>query len=50
MNHYPTAEHQHAAEAVVEFFSTIPEIETVSLICSCARGKASRDFGITETL
>ena len=43
MNLYPTPEHQGAAEAIVEFFTTIPEIETVCLICSCARGKASRD-------
>ena len=43
MNHYPTPEHQRAAEAIVEFFTTIPEIETICLICSCARGTASRD-------
>lgn len=43
MNHYPTPEHQQAAEAIVDFFTTIPEIETVCLTCSCARGKASRD-------
>ena len=43
MNLYPTPEHQGAAEAIVEFFTTIPEIEAVCLICSCARGKASQD-------
>ena len=43
MNHYPTREHQHAAEAIVEFFTGISEIETVCLTCSCARGKASQD-------
>ena len=43
MNLYPTPEHQHAAEAIVEFFATIPEVETVCLICSCARSKASKD-------
>ena len=43
MNHYPTPEHQHATEAIIEFFTAIPEIETVCLTCSCARGKASRD-------
>ena len=43
MNFYPTPEHQGAAEAIVEFFTTISEIEAVCLICSCARGKASRD-------
>ena len=31
MNHYPTPEHQRAAEVVVEFFTAIPEIETVCL-------------------
>ncbi len=43
MNRYPTPEHRHAAEAIVDFFTVIPEIEVVCLICSCARGKASRD-------
>lgn len=43
MNHYPTPEHRHAAEAIVDFFTAVSEIETVCLICSCARGKASRD-------
>ena len=43
MNRYPTPEHQHAAETVVDFFATVPEIESVCLTCSCARGKASRD-------
>ncbi len=40
---YPTPEHAHAAEAVVEFFSGLPEPDAVLLTCSCARGKASRD-------
>ena len=43
MNRYPTPEHQHATETVVDFFAAVPEIETTCLICSCARGKASRD-------
>ena len=43
MNRYPTPEHQHAAETVVDFFAAVSEIEAVRLICSCARGKASRD-------
>ena len=53
MHLYPTPEH-HAAEIVVDFFATVPEIES---ICSCARGKASRDscldilaFGKPETM
>ena len=43
MNLYPTPEHRSTAEAIVEFFTAIPEIEAVCLICSCARRKASRD-------
>ena len=43
MNLYPTPEHQHAAKTVVDFFAAVSEIEAVCLICSCARGKASRD-------
>ncbi len=40
---YPTPEHARAAEAVVEFFSGLPETDAVLLTCSCARGRASRD-------
>ncbi len=40
---YPSPEHARAAEAVVEFFSRLPETDAVLLTCSCARGKASRD-------
>lgn len=43
MNRYPTREHQHAAEAIVDFFSGNRAVEAVCLICSCARGRASRD-------
>ena len=43
MHFYPTPEHQHAAEMVVDFFAAVPEIESICLICSCARGKTSRD-------
>ena len=40
---YPTIEHEQAAEAIVHFFAASPVVEAVTLICSCARGKASRD-------
>lgn len=40
---YPTAEHEQAAQAITEFFSTRPEVEAVILMGSCARGKASGD-------
>jgi predicted nucleotidyltransferase len=40
---YPTPEHGRAADAVVAFFSGLPETEAILLTCSCARGKASRD-------
>lgn len=40
---YPTPEHRNAAEAIVDFFSTFPEVDTICLTCSCARGKASSD-------
>ncbi len=40
---YPTSEHQQAADAIVDFFSTQFEIDAVLLVNSCARGKATRD-------
>ena len=40
---YPTTEHEHAAQAIVHFFSKAPETEAVLLVNSCARGKASKD-------
>ena len=40
---YPTIEHEQASEAIVYFFSASPVVEAVTLICSCARDKASRD-------
>ncbi len=40
---YPTIEHQNAAGTIIDFFAPITEIETLCLICSCARGKASKD-------
>ena len=42
-NRYPTPEHQRATEIVVDFLAAVPDIESICLICSCARGKASRD-------
>ena len=40
---YPTKEHENAAKAIVDFFSTIPKVEAIILYGSCARGKASKD-------
>ena len=40
---YPTTEHQHAAEAIVGFFSHSADVLTVNLTNSCARGQASPD-------
>lgn len=40
---YPTPEHERATQSIVAFFSRLPETETVLLVNSCARGKASRD-------
>ena len=43
MNHYPTPEHEAAAEAITQFFSGREGVRAVLLTNSCARGKASRD-------
>jgi predicted nucleotidyltransferase len=40
---YPTLQHRNAAEAITAFFSRNFEIESVLLVNSCARGKATRD-------
>jgi predicted nucleotidyltransferase len=40
---YPTIQHKHAAQAIVDFFSRLPESEAVLLVNSCARGKATPD-------
>src|SRR5689334_11719825 len=40
---YPTPQHEQAAHAVVDLFSSRSEPQAVILTCSCARGKASRD-------
>lgn len=40
---YPTEQHARAAEAIVAFFSAREETDTVLLVNSCARGKATRD-------
>ena len=40
---YPTKEHQTAANAFVEFFTSNYKIDAVLLVNSCARGKATRD-------
>lgn len=40
---YPTRAHEHAADAIVAFFAARDETDTVLLVNSCARGKATRD-------
>jgi predicted nucleotidyltransferase len=40
---YPTPQHRHAAEALVEFFRQRDETQAVLLVNSCARGKATPD-------
>jgi len=40
---YPTQAHKQAADAIVAFFAAHDETETVLLVNSCARGKATRD-------
>ena len=40
---YPTQEHEQAAAAIVTFFAALDETDTVLLVNSCARGKATRD-------
>ena len=50
---YPSTEHRRAAEAVVDFFFG-QNVDVVLLMCSCARGKASRgsclDISILHSL
>ena len=40
---YPTPEHEHAAQAITEYFVSNYNIDAVLLVNSCARGKATRD-------
>lgn len=40
---YPTPEHQAAAQAITEHFTSNYRIDAVLLVNSCARGKATRD-------
>ncbi len=40
---YPTSAHEQAATAIVAFFAAREETDTVLLVNSCARGKATRD-------
>ncbi len=41
--HYPTPEHQKAAEIITEYFVNHYNIDAVLLVNSCARGKATPD-------
>jgi predicted nucleotidyltransferase len=40
---YPTPEHEIAAEAITRFFTSNFNIDSILLVNSCARGKATRD-------
>jgi len=40
---FPTALHQEAANLVSDYFSKIPEVDTVLVVNSCARGQAVAD-------
>ena len=40
---YPTAQHSDAASVITAFFAHNYDIESVLLLNSCARGKATRD-------
>jgi hypothetical protein len=40
---YPTLAHETAARAVVSYFQALPETESVLLVNSCARGRATPD-------
>jgi predicted nucleotidyltransferase len=41
--HYPSREHEQAAAAIVAFFAARDEPDTILLVNSCARGRATRD-------
>ncbi len=43
---YPTRAHARAAERILHFFSTMPEVDTVVLTGSCVWGKATRDSSL----
>ncbi|MFX0100013.1 MAG: hypothetical protein ACFFCS_10575 [Candidatus Hodarchaeota archaeon] len=43
MNYYPTKEHENATRLYVDSFKNDKDVLAILLICSCARGKASRD-------
>jgi predicted nucleotidyltransferase len=38
---FPTSEHQQTAETIASFFAAYPQIDTVLLVNSCARGQAT---------
>src|SRR5688500_19847443 len=49
-SHYPTIEHQTAAETIVDHFVSNYKIDAVLLVNSCARGKATRDSCLDITI
>lgn len=48
--HYPTFEHEQAATALTDFFASQSETETVLLVNSCARGRATADSCLDITV
>ncbi len=47
---YPTAQHEQAAAVITAFFTRKYEVESVLLVNSCARGKATRDSCLDLTI
>jgi predicted nucleotidyltransferase len=43
MNYYPTIQHENAAKKIVDIYSKDKRVMSILLVCSCARGKATRD-------
>lgn len=47
---YPTEQHAAAAQAIVTFFAACDEVDSVLLVNSCARGRATRDSCLDMTI
>lgn len=47
---YPTSEHKNAADVIVEHFIACYRFDSVLLVNSCARGRASRDSCLDITI
>lgn len=50
MRYYPTIQHERAAKKFVEIFSKDKMVKSILLICSCARGKATKDSCVDMAL